>query len=476
MSLYILPENQKLIWESLNVIPSFQNFGQNNPGEKEEWFRDIIHQFYESNKFKLLSVQELQQLNRETISYIIQNLKEKEKEKLAVQPVFSSSSFIGGQTLIGDSFNNSGTISGSASGSMDHNHFLPRSNTNNIRSDNNSKPVIKFPSSATEQKAVTRDYIMEQKHEELNKQFSNRQKEYGEMLKMGPQFDVDFRELEADKPIENMEDLIKQHMESRKAELQNTNNLPTEYSANINGNSSFAPTDYSSNLQTSPSLNVIDLGTSGQAKLAKEVVRSQKFPYADITNEPAPKNVRWATNNDQSYPPIKSALRQPNNQQNQQNNSQQNQLPMNNFQEFMSDMRDYMQTMRQEIEQLKNGRNIPQSNLQQQNYQNNAQNGLDNQNPLVSNILSRLKRPAQQHSQQQQEQQQEQPHSQQQQQYLPQQYHQQSHSQQQQQQQQQQYQPQQQEHQQQQRQQQYQYQPQQSRRNSLIDELGIVEL
>ena len=63
MSLYILPENQKLIWESLNVIPSFQNFGQNNPGEKEEWFRDIIHQFYESNKFKLLSVQELQQLN-----------------------------------------------------------------------------------------------------------------------------------------------------------------------------------------------------------------------------------------------------------------------------------------------------------------------------------------------------------------------------------------------------------------------------
>ena len=475
MSLYILPENQKLIWESLNVIPSFQNFGQNNPGEKEEWFRDIIHQFYESNKFKLLSVQELQQLNRETISYIIQNLKEKEKEKLAVQPVFSSSSFIGGQTLYGESFNNNSTISGpnngSASGSMEHNHFLPRSNTNNIRSDNNnSKPVIKFPSSATEQKAVTRDYIMEQKHEELNKQFSNRQKEYGEMLKMGPQFDVDFRELEADKPIENMEDLIKQHMESRKAELQNTNNLPTEYSANINGNSSFAPTDYSSNLQTSPSLNVIDLGTSGQAKLAKEVVRSQKFPYADITNEPAPKNVRWATNDDKNYPPIKSALRQPNNQppHNPQNNSQQNHLPMNNFQEFMSDMRDYMQTMRQEIEQLKNGRNIPQQNIPQQNYQNT--NSLDNQNPLVSNILSRLKRPAQQHSHSQQQQQQEQPHSQQQQQYLPQQYHQQSHSQQQQQQQQ--YQPQQQEHQ----QQQYQYQPQQSKRNSLIDELGIVEL
>ena len=65
MSLYIHQENQKLIWDSIHKLPRFQEFAKNEPGKQEALFREIIQQFYESNKFKLLSIEELQQLNME---------------------------------------------------------------------------------------------------------------------------------------------------------------------------------------------------------------------------------------------------------------------------------------------------------------------------------------------------------------------------------------------------------------------------
>ena len=210
MSLYILPENQKLIWNNLNNLPLFQNFNEYTSIKKDEWFREIIHHFYESNKFKLLSVQELQQLNRDTIIYMLQKVKEMAAMKPVVHPI---SSFIGGgQSLLGDSFTNSFTSINSSA------NLAPINKQN-------KPPVIQFPSNTIEQKAVTRDYILEQKHEELNKEFSNRQKDYGEMLKRGPQHEINFREIKADEPINNMEELIKQHMAQRDAEMKVYDNM-----------------------------------------------------------------------------------------------------------------------------------------------------------------------------------------------------------------------------------------------------------
>lgn len=335
MSLYILPENQKLIWNNLNNLPLFQNFNEYTSIKKDEWFREIIHKFYESNKFKLLSVQELQQLNRDTIIYMLQKIKEIVAMKSVVHPI--SSSFIGGgQSLLGDSFTNSFTT------------INPSANLAPINQQN-KPPVIQFPSNSVEQKAVTRDYILEQKHEELNKEFSNRQKDYGEMLKRGPQHEINFREIKADEPINNMEELIKQHMAQRDAEMKvydNIDNGPAKLN-NPNITVSIEPVL----LKNTEILSNDVSNLENDLVISKHTVRSQKFPFADITNEPPAKNVRWSDNEEPLY---KSAMRRQGNTNN--NNSNIGQMNMSSFQEFMMEMKECMRTMRQEIDELKRER------------------------------------------------------------------------------------------------------------------------
>jgi len=192
MSLYILPENQKLIWDSMSVLPQFQRFSNEFPGKQEEWFRDIIQKFYESNKFKLLSVHELQQLNRDTVGYMMSELKELSFPSSAVQSGTKTYSF----------------------DAMAQNEGYTSFNTQG-----NSTPfTIKFPELAS--KEVTRDFIAEKKQEELNRVFSERQKEYDVMNVKKPAHEVDFRMNMEESPIENMDELIRHHMEYRENSLK----------------------------------------------------------------------------------------------------------------------------------------------------------------------------------------------------------------------------------------------------------------
>jgi hypothetical protein len=297
MSLYIHEENQKLIWDSMNKIPQFQQF----EGERENWFRSIIEQFYEHNKFKLLSVQELQQLNRDTVLYMIKDLKELQKR---------------------DSFQPS------------HSPFMSFSEPTSISQ--SSPQVIKFPSGNLEGKAVTRDYMMEQKQEELNKQFSTRQQEYGEMLKYGPTSEVDFRATGGDdKPIENMEELMQQHLKQREYELTqpkagNSDGLQLDV-VNLGGNA-LSGTSSSVNNSTSLSPNLI---------------------YNKITSESTPKNVKWSSNLEQenNKPQLKSVLRGATDKRPAQPTNSDGYV----LREFMESMTGYMETMCNEIYALKQG-------------------------------------------------------------------------------------------------------------------------
>ena len=75
MSLFILPENQNLIWNTINKVPSFQKMGENMADDREAWFKNIMQDIYDKNRTKSLSMQELRQLNKETISLMISRLK-----------------------------------------------------------------------------------------------------------------------------------------------------------------------------------------------------------------------------------------------------------------------------------------------------------------------------------------------------------------------------------------------------------------
>jgi hypothetical protein len=338
MSLYILPENQKLIWDSINKIPQFQNFGLNVQGQREEWFRDIIHQFYENNKFKLLSVQELQQLNRETISYMIQDLKE-----LSVQPAPTSSLFMN------NSFGDMGTAIV------------------------NGKPsVIKFPTNATERRSSTRDYMAEQKQEELSRQFNERQREYESMTKRGPSHEIDFKiNEEEDGPIENMDELIKQHIKQRDAETK-------IYMDNISQQQQNRPLQ-----KTVNNFEVINLDDISPPQFRPEMAAKPRRvvpTQQDIYQDNSKKNVRWSNTLETSG----SGRNQPsmNEMPNQSSMKSSETMDYKFFREFMLEMKDNMKAIRGELDSIKYG-----------NREEPIAEPEVLQNPIVSNILSRLRKP-----------------------------------------------------------------------------------
>jgi hypothetical protein len=74
MSSFISSKNQEMLWKTIQKNPLF---GQVlTPEHQPLWFREIIGNFYTDNKKELSNV-ELLELNKNTLRYMVHNLKEK---------------------------------------------------------------------------------------------------------------------------------------------------------------------------------------------------------------------------------------------------------------------------------------------------------------------------------------------------------------------------------------------------------------
>jgi len=156
-NIYIHPQNQQLLWNTMNKTPMFSHM---NPKIKDSWFKGIIQQFYNSNQH-VYDTALLQQINKETIAYMIANLK-------------------GGSTV--------------PSGGMTTMQGPPANMVYRGKED---------------ERAL--------KQEEFNKAFEERQNQY--FLKKPPMPDIDFTEKLDDRPITNMEELIQMHQKEREYEI-----------------------------------------------------------------------------------------------------------------------------------------------------------------------------------------------------------------------------------------------------------------
>ena len=193
MTLFILPENQKLIWDTMNEAPLFADFVAHSNENKDVWFREIIHQMYEKHRDKTLTIPELRQLNKETISQMLSSLKTR-NQPLNVTPRPEAFRF--------KSVNSSRTGSASA-----------------YESASLADSSVGFP--INDNKTATRNYMLDQKHEVLNNQFLTRQKEFDDMIQRKPAKEIDFREqTDADRPIENMDELLKKHIRAREYDVE----------------------------------------------------------------------------------------------------------------------------------------------------------------------------------------------------------------------------------------------------------------
>lgn len=167
MNLYIHQENQQMLWDIMNKISMVNHFFKAYPPEqKERWFKSVIQMFYEKYAGKNITYNELQQINQETISYILNSIQEK------THP---------------------------------------------------ARPIAEpTPSFAYQPPALAQPIPPRQDSKEafLNKQFEVRQKEYTSMFDKPPPEQPNFTEKLEDTAISNMEELIQQQRRLRALDIQ----------------------------------------------------------------------------------------------------------------------------------------------------------------------------------------------------------------------------------------------------------------
>lgn len=73
MSNFITYENQTLLWNTITNVPLFNKIPHQ---DKANWFKNIIGGIHQQNENRYLSYQELQDLNKYAISYMINILKQ----------------------------------------------------------------------------------------------------------------------------------------------------------------------------------------------------------------------------------------------------------------------------------------------------------------------------------------------------------------------------------------------------------------
>ena len=163
-NLYIKPENQQLLWGIMNKNPYFMQIPN---GKREQWFSSIIGQFYERTPY-VPNTQVLQNINRDTIAYMVDVLKKKNE--------------------------------------------VARPNTPIIRS-------YQVPES------VGREGERKVREEQFNNMYGERQRQYENMFAKPPPPEVNFEKLD-DHPISNMEELLEKHKREREAEMKQYSPMP----------------------------------------------------------------------------------------------------------------------------------------------------------------------------------------------------------------------------------------------------------
>jgi hypothetical protein len=169
MALFVHNKNQELLWSVINKTPIFQQvFSNSTRNEPELWFRAHIQNFYQKNQYTNIGSQDLPEYNREMIAIMMNNLNEFAKEQyVPLQPVINN-------------------------------------------------PPMSSPIYQSSQLP----YTVENKQDAYNRQFDERKREYDMMTSKPEQPKVDFGGDVKDAAIPNMDELIKQHMQQRDAELQ----------------------------------------------------------------------------------------------------------------------------------------------------------------------------------------------------------------------------------------------------------------
>ena len=241
MSEYINPSNQTILWNVIQKIKLFQIIPKD---EQEMWFKEIIGSFYKQNKQFKFNAIELQSLNKKTIEYMVQllNIYASKKSDFNVQQ-----------------------------------KPPPQNN-----------PYMNFQHQNTLQKPnmfVENSTRIENQSTSYSNEFVNRQKEYENMNKKETPPEPKFQEKIEDTVIENMQELVEQHMKQRELEIQHfstnaKNNQPSNNVIKISEN-----IDISSNIEEITNITNTNINVDMKKKVSWELSESEEIQKLKLTIE-----------------------------------------------------------------------------------------------------------------------------------------------------------------------------------------------
>jgi len=174
MSALVHPENQKIIWNIVNSNIYVNDFFQTHSHvSKEQWFRSIIEKFYLQNESRNLSIDELNLLNKDVLTFMVKSIHSIPSQSPSQEP----------QQQVPDP-------------------YAPSSQTN-------YSPQIQTP-----------PYVPNNIGEQTNQQFEDKRQEYAQMYAKPVPEEVDFKEKEKDTIIDNMDELINKHISEREQQMK----------------------------------------------------------------------------------------------------------------------------------------------------------------------------------------------------------------------------------------------------------------
>jgi hypothetical protein len=213
MSYYIQPQNQTLLWNTIQKNPIFDKIGPN----RENWFKSVIQRFYQENGNRIYTQSDLQTINRATISYMIQLLNQQYPPPVNVPT--------------------------------------------------NAYPLATMP--------VTNGST--ERIQTYNDQFSQRQKEYDTMnAKTIPEKPAEIDEKIQDDAIVNMDELIKIHIEQREQELKMFSQMPPPPTTQLSSVANSLPAQYPSNTKKLTIKDTINFEIEELTESGQSAKKSQK--------------------------------------------------------------------------------------------------------------------------------------------------------------------------------------------------------
>jgi hypothetical protein len=172
MSSFVHPENQRIIWNIVNKNIYVNDFFQiNTHVSKEQWFRSIIEKFYMQNEGRNLSIDELNMLNKDVLTFMVKSI-----------------------------------------------HSIPPQNK-----PQDTPPVIAStpaPTPITNYQIQTPPYVPNNIGEQTNREFEHKKQEYEGMYARQKPDEMDFKEKHDDSIIENMDELINNHISEREKQIK----------------------------------------------------------------------------------------------------------------------------------------------------------------------------------------------------------------------------------------------------------------